>query len=256
MFKRLRYYLLIFPLAGAIRNWYVIPLLYLGLKKFAVLQLNSGEKFKVTHHLEPLVVKEIWVDKDYDMPLKNPKVILDVGANIGGASIFFSKLYPQSKIYAYEPAKFTYQVLLDNLRLNNIKNVFPIRQAIAGKSGKLAFYVHEASGLSSLFSSRVNMVKTTVSAISLANVFKNHAISKCDLLKMDCEGAEYDILSNTSVDILKKVKNMIIEYHDSITYHHHGELIELLTRRGFMVKIKPHYLEDDIGLIYASRQKD
>jgi hypothetical protein len=93
-----------------------------------------------------------------------------------------------------------------------------------------------------------NVIK--VRALTLSQVFEAHAIDKLDLLKLDCEGAEYEILSGASPEVFKKIERIIMEYHD-IDGHHHDQLVSLLERQGFRVYCHDNFVHDDIGYLYA-----
>jgi hypothetical protein len=84
-------------------------------------------------------------------------------------------------------------------------------------------------------------------------VFARHVLSRCQYLKLDCEGAEYDILFHASADTLARIDHICLEYHDAITPHAHPELVALLARHGFTVRTYPNPVHAEIGLLYATR---
>ncbi|OGC92139.1 hypothetical protein A2899_01980 [Candidatus Amesbacteria bacterium RIFCSPLOWO2_01_FULL_49_25] len=252
MFKKIRYYLQIFPIAREITNWHEIVLLYLGLISESLLRLRSGAQFKITHFLDALTIKEIIIDGHYPLPrIPRPHWIIDVGANIGTFSFVASKAYPQSKVLAFEPARKTYSLLQKNVQLNGLGHVLTIQQAVSNHNGERQFYSQPASGLSSLFPARPGSSIEKVRTTTLASIFKQYDITVCDILKLDCEGSEYDILMSLPQRLLSRIRHAIIEYHDSLSSHRHPELVDFLRSSGFTVKIKPHPLETDIGIIYA-----
>lgn len=254
MRRKIGYYLQILPLMRSINNWPDIIRLYLQLKKTAILFLRSGERFRVSHYLDALTIKEIYIDREYFMPLdvQRIKTVVDVGANIGTFTVLAGKTFPRAKVIAFEPALQTFKLLRSNLELNKIENVVCVRAAISNHSGSTSFWSYPASGLGSLFSSREGGRPESVQMLTLRQVFSRYHITTCDLLKLDCEGAEYDILS-TDKQVLKQVKNVVLEYHDELTDHRHEELVKILRRSGFSIKSKPHPLETGIGIIYARR---
>lgn len=252
--RRLHYYLEIFPLIKSVENWPEIFRLYFKQKRLVVLRLRSGVKFQIKHHLDALTIKEIFLDDQYGDLVKEPKVIIDVGANIGTFSVLQSIKHPKSKILSFEPAPTTFRMLSHNIKINDVENIKAFNQAVSAKNGALTFYTHSSSGLSSLIKSRPHMRKEKVKSTTLAQVFQDNEIISCDLLKLDCEGAEYDILFKLPINLFNKIKNIAMEYHDSLTPHNHKDLVKVLKERGYQVKVRPHPLENDIGLIFAKRK--
>lgn len=249
--KKLIYYLQIFPLIKYVKNWWKIMEIYFHPNKPVVLDLRSGSQFKINHHLDALTIKEIFIDQDYRPKLKDPKVIIDVGANIGTFSILAALKYPHSKIYSFEPADRTNSLLNTNVKLNNITNITTIKKGVSSSVGKASFFTHPATGLSSLTRSRPGMRQINILLTSLPEVFSQFSIKKCDFLKMDCEGAEYDILFSLPNNFFKKLPYIILEYHDSINKHRHSELVTFLKQHNYKIKISSHPLESDIGIIEA-----
>ena len=91
-----------------------------------------------------------------------------------------------------------------------------------------------------------------VESTSLQKIFDEKKISACKLLKLDCEGAEYDIIDSLPAEYLDKIQNMAIEYHFADTK---PELIKNLITKiknaGFKIKTVPHY--DDMGFLIARK---
>jgi len=255
MFRKIYYYLQIIPLISGVENWYDIIKIYFFPARPVVLKLKNGEVFKIGHYLDALTIKEIFIDQDYNVKLKNPKVILDIGGNIGTFSIPFAKKFPKARVFSFEPSPKTFDFLSFNIKENNVKNITALNIGIWSKKQKTVFYKNKASGLSSVFvkAKREGSTREKVSLETLSNVFDRNKIKSCDLLKIDCEGAEYEIILKMSIKILKIVKNFVIEYHDSLTSHKHIELVNYLKKNGFKTKVKPHPWETDIGIIYANQ---
>ncbi len=252
MAKKLKYFLIIFSLIRDVSNWYQIFFLFLY-KHEAILKLRDGTKFKINHYLDTLTIKEIYIEREYDIKLNNPKNVIDIGANIGTFSVYIAQKYPQSKIYSYEPANETYKLLEYNIKINGVKNVAAKKLAVSNRLGFANFYTYAASGLSSLSNKRKGAVREKVKLTTLGEIFKAENLRSLDLIKMDTEGAEYEILMNAPDNILSKVKNIVLEYHDSLTKYKHKDIIKFLKSKNFKIKVKRHSIENDIGIIYATR---
>ena len=93
---------------------------------------------------------------------------------------------------------------------------------------------------------------TRVPVISLDDLFDRLEVRNCGLLKLDCEGAEYDILLNASPATLLKVACISMEYHVGLNCHTPGELECTLKSCGFRVECGP-LLDEEGGYLYARR---
>lgn len=150
----------------------------------------------------------------FESDRKDP-VILDCGANIGAATLYFKWLYPDSKIYSFEPDKETYKKLSENISRNKLKNVFLYNKAIHNTNKQLIFYVDKETAGSlgmSLNKSDLLKKKIIVQSVRLSE-FLNFRV---DFMKMDIEGAEIEVISDLcSTKKINKINEMIIEYHHS-----------------------------------------
>lgn len=252
MFRFLKYCLQIIPLARNVINWYHISLLFIGLKYQPILKLRNGTRFQISHHLDALTIKEVYLDQSYALPLHRPRTIVDIGANIGTFSVWAAQTYPRAQILAFEPSPATFRLLTTNLQLNHISNVLPRRVAVAERSGSVSFYTHPATGLSSLFPGRPGAVRSRVACLTLPQIFRRHRLTRVDFLKMDCEGAEYSILFACPSRVLGRISHLALEYHDGLTPYRHSQIVERLVKSGFHVQIVPHPIESNIGLILAT----
>ena len=92
-----------------------------------------------------------------------------------------------------------------------------------------------------------------VKSKSLLDIFSENNIQECNFLKLDCEGAEYDIINSLPSDFLNKIKKSVIEYHLADT---HPKLLEQLIKKlrkySFIVNTRP--LFSDIGFLFANKK--
>ena len=159
---------------------------------------------------------------------KNPTII-DVGANKGQTIVFFKKIFPRLKIFAFEPSE-TYKFL--EKKYQNDKNIKLSNVAIDKKKGKKKFYYHKfkssnTSGLSGFYkinkdskdhirlrsSERNKILKEinfsySVNCMSLDDIFKKKI--NIDLLKIDTQGNELNVLKG-SKKLLKNIKFIKLE---------------------------------------------
>lgn len=172
----------------------------------------GGKGFRIVPHLgefeaEALLMKEIAYEKEvFAFLAGHPRrydAVIEIGANVGIYTLFFSALYRQAQVYAFEPSREAYSRLLKNIALNGPpKNVHTLNAAVSDATGFESFYEpagHLVNGslrkdFASIFSRDVaeNTV-LTLEAAFLAGLFEKH---RAVLLKIDAEGSETRILKS------------------------------------------------------------
>lgn len=160
---------------------------------------------------------EIFIDGEYLFETKshNPK-ILDCGANIGFATLFFKKLYPASEIVCFEPNPLSYKLLEMNVKGNNLQNVTLINKAISNEEGSLDFFIGNEKGsvIASLSEDRNDTSRITVETIRLSQFMGN---AKFDLAKIDVEGAEHLVIADlVEANKINSINEYMIEYHHMV----------------------------------------
>jgi FkbM family methyltransferase len=139
--------------------------------------------------------------------------VVDIGAHIGAFTITLARSAREGIVYALEQVEANYEILVRNIELNRLKNFVLTKTAVAKDTGKREMFVQEdgTSGLS--FHYRRNRSPVVVDTTSLEDFVDRMNIKKIDLLKIDCEGAEYQILGNCPSCVLRKVKRIALEHH-------------------------------------------
>lgn len=169
---------------------------------------------------------------------KESPIIIDCGSNIGLSVIFFKKLYPSSKIIAFEPDPLIFRALKENIASFNFKDVQLNNKAVWINEGKVDFSVEGA------FSGRIpkgdeSAKKIQVNTYDLSLLLEE---TEADFLKLDIEGAEYEVLIKCG-PLLKKVKHIFIEYHSHISEEQRlDEILAVLRRNGFRYQIQEAYV--------------
>ena len=139
-------------------------------------------------------------------------------------------------MYAFEPNREAYECMLENIKRNNLQNVIdPYNYAVTSKSNEVVTIPKTASPQNRIGYENggrgmdgYELVKT----ISLNDIVTKESLSRIDLLKMDCEGSEYDILAAISKSTFSKISRIIIEYHEGKA----GEIGENLRKHGFKLE--------------------
>ena len=166
------------------------------------------------------VFKQIFVDNEYDS-LNLPKVvdtIVDLGANIGLSALFFMKKYPDARIIAVEPDAVNFEIMKRNLE-DYSSHVTLLNAAIWPSDGEVSLVEHDESneGLGAWgyrTETLTEGAEGSVSAISIPTLMKQSSINYIDILKVDIEGAEYELFEKGYESWLDKVGLIIIETHD------------------------------------------
>ena len=150
------------------------------------------------------------------------EVFIDIGANIGYYSLLAAKLNSNLKVLAFEPSPGAFDFLSDNIKLNNLTNIFPYKMALSNIEGKLTFYQHsnpkmkelhgQLGGSSSLVLDEENKdhFQSIEVAATTANKFiQSNPLNKIDIIKIDTEATEHLVIDGAS-EILSKFKPIII----------------------------------------------
>jgi FkbM family methyltransferase len=227
------------------------------ISKPAVLRLRDGARFKVRTAMDVWIIIETYLGRDYEQhgfDIQSDWCVIDIGAGLGEFTIAAAKKCGEGIVYAYEPFPESFELLGQNLTLNRVRNVIAHPHAVG--SSTEVMHLNTASGVPVLYSTAIDHAQAgeddvLVETTTLDKIFETCSIEACDLLKMDCEGAEYDILFHTSVDTLHKIKRICLEYHDGVTEHSHLDLIDFLENQGFTVITNQNPVHKHTGLLFA-----
>lgn len=206
-------------------------------------RLTTGERIILERSMlmGANVAYEIFVSEIYRSPRRfdpsSIKRIVDVGANVGFSVAYWAARYPDARIDAFEPHPKHLATLRRTISLNRLDERVFVHPAAAGVS----------DGSSNLLSAGVcSKIDTQAKnrevargletiEVPVVDFFSAIGSGQIDLLKIDCEGAEYDVLMDTRFDDINATK-MVIEWHATITHPQADiELIERLRNLGWDV---------------------
>ena len=155
--------------------------------------------------------EQLFLDKDYDIDFPfTPKVIIDLGANVGFASIVFANRFPDTRILSLEPDEGNF--LLAKKNTAPYENITVIKGAVWHKSEpiKVVDYGHGEAA----YMIEPGVGETSVRAYTIKDLMKMLEITEIDVLKIDIEGAEKEIFETGHEDWVPYTKLMITETHD------------------------------------------
>lgn len=153
-----------------------------------------------------------------DIDFQPGDVVVDVGAHVGIVSIYLAKRHPFLRIYSYEALPPVFEELQRNLVRNQVTNVEAFNLALSGDGGPVQLVAHLGSNTGGGTTSFSNLDlpghdRFEVASVTLDQVFARHGIDRCALLKIDVEGAEYEILRASTQ--LRRVDNLRGEFHEN-----------------------------------------
>ena len=188
--------------------------------------------------------------KDYDQILVNERTVLDIGANIGDTGIFYA-LNGAKKVIGIEPFPKNFDYAQKNIQINNLDNVITLLHA--GCSSKKEIIKIDPDYQSNIESEAKNF-KTGIDVpmITLQDIINKYEIPKSSVLKIDCEGCEYDIIENISFETISYFSNIQIEYHLG-----YKKLKNKLESFGYTVQVsKPHATNVILTIYNFFKSKD
>ena len=167
-------------------------------------------------------------------------VAVDVGANIGTASIHWSRTLTEGAIFAIEPHPDTFRRLVKNIRLNHADRVIkPFHAALGRKKGMLPLFITDAGTMAiKAPSAKYGGNKIEVPCLTLDSFVKMQKIRQIDLLKIDVEGFESDVLQGASRS-LQATRKIVLEYHSAALK---DRCAVLLADAGFDLTIKENLI--------------
>ena len=200
------------------------------------------------------VLEETYLDKLYDGDYHG-NFVIDVGGYIGETALFFAQRGAR-RVFCVEPAPDNLRLLEQNISQSSFKDkIVVIRAAILDKDGIVEFYMDNQSHHSYHVANSHEFMKTytrepskyNVQAMSFQSLLEYTGLEEVDVVKLDCEGSEYDILLGTPDSVLKRVRKYIIEYHNGLDI-----LVKRLDDLGY--KVREKFRGGAIGLLYAERK--
>lgn len=153
---------------------------------------------------------EYWIPPEVE-----PKVILDIGGNIGTTSVYYAHMFPEAKIYTFEPVKDNFEILQKNVE--DFPNISAFNVALGKENTTAKIYIcsdNYNTGGFSMYDLEVDKNKYEEITVKKTDEFlKELGVGEVDLIKIDTEGAEYDILTSMDTNMLSKVRWMLGELH-------------------------------------------
>jgi FkbM family methyltransferase len=175
--------------------------------------------------------------------LRPGMTFFDIGANVGVFTVPAAKKLCTGRVFAFEPAAWTYERLLENVRLNRVTNVHAVRSAVGEINGKASLKVNVGGkdGLNTLgrptHTDSEVIAEETVPVISLDEFVRTNSVCRVDVMKVDVEGAELFVLRGAE-NLLRGENAPLILYESGFLSsgfdYHPVEQMWLLQKHGYL----------------------
>jgi FkbM family methyltransferase len=206
------------------------------------------------------ILEEVFVKRNYAdyFPLYQRNTILDIGGHFGYFAIFAAlNSAPGSRIVTVEPSMRNLGVLRSNLARMGLDRIEPVHAAVAAATGTATMHVTQAHNCSLIaehsrgLSTSDEITSETVPTFSLTDLLARNKLETIDVLKLDCEGAEYEIVYDSPPEVLRTARTIMMEFHDLKDPLRSGlAMADRLKSKGFHV-VQFHHLPSNLNLNYG-----
>lgn len=177
---------------------------------------GSSDPWAIYDHLmKPREKDEYAPPRELAMPRHEVRTVLDIGANVGVTALYFSLVYPNAQIYAFEPAPDNFAVLQKNVA--NCGRIRAFNFGLGAADATLELYASDNplnfGGYSLHATGSDTSRRTTIQVRGVAAVLKELGIERIDVIKVDTEGAEWDIVTAFPEAALRQAQLIVGELH-------------------------------------------
>jgi FkbM family methyltransferase len=213
-----------------------------------VLQFRNGMRIHLVpacHANWDFLFEEIFIDRCYqpspDFIPRQGWTVVDLGANMGFFTCQAAAAAPGVRVVSVEPLPPYQEVLKKNVRDNQFSNVTVVEGAICGEPDQiipLTVWYNAAgelkTGQAPSDAARVETMKAR--GYTLSEAFKLGKVERCDLLKVDIEGAEYELFEKITSDLWSKISRVVMEVHKDAS-RSENQIIRILEKNNFKVHV-------------------
>jgi len=227
-----------------IKNWQVALSYYLGDKNEEQEVLLKDDtkcimrnKSDAVAFFENFILEVSTAQKFFD--IKQSDIVVDIGAHVGYFTLYAAKRASNGKVISFEPTKESFLILKKNIKINNFQNIIIENFGVAKLAEQTTLFVDKKYGIANtLYGNDKNLEEEKIQTTTLYDICKKYDLKKIDFLKMDCEGAEFEIILNAPSKVLEKIQKITAEIHEEMVPYKIEELITRLEKNGFTVNIK------------------
>jgi FkbM family methyltransferase len=192
--------------------------LYLKRDKSVILHTNDGLNITIRQNIwDARIVREIFFDRPYVRHVTLPPnpIIVDIGGYIGDFSIYAAKYLNAGRVIVYEPTAENFQILKQNIENNGYTDrITAFNKAVSDSHEvTLNVQIQESQEVHVSAYWYQQGEQRSIPSTTLSDLFQAHQLDSIDLLKVDCEGGEYDIFPTVPDHVLNRIGNIVFEYH-------------------------------------------
>lgn len=208
------------------------------------INIQNSNFIKNKKHEYIIHLNEFFTDDEWSMIDFKNRHVIDVGSNIGDTPLYFAK--KGARVIGFEPVKHLHELGLKNLQINEklSERIILVNKGVGGKRGTLTYQSNSVQGYTDENSYEMEI-------ISMQDLLNDYDFTP-DILKMDCEGCEFEVILNNDLTMFNDI---IFEHHSKNTGKDYKPLIEKLKKEGFEINKYPVTVSrqdfDDIGIIHA-----
>lgn len=198
------------------------------------------------------ILQEIFFEDPYtrSISLAARPTVVDIGGYIGDFSLYAAKRLNARKVVVCEPSKKNFAILRRNVERNRYEGtIVPLNVAVSNADSLLMnvdLPDNQQVNVSSYSGGGPGLER--IPCISLEKLIDAHQLEYIDLLKIDCEGGEYDILLNATDRLFARIGNIVFEYHEIDGYRDQlNRVLDRLKMHGYRLQTQGG------GIIAATR---
>jgi FkbM family methyltransferase len=235
---------LIKPAAGGL-DWIPAPCIEKQAMSFRyqgkLLRVEADYSSPLYETIAELVDYDAYHLKDLDWASAGQGAVFDIGGNIGVFSLLASCL-TQGQVFCVEPAPANGQAILHNAALNQMTRIELLPCAVAGREGEMWFQPHPTISVAGrLHTGEPTDPRTAirVQTLTLDQLLQKSSDGRAFLVKIDCEGGEYDIMEKLTPETAARIQHLTFEVHDQDRLHNVAAIRTRLEQLGYRVQHKP-----------------
>jgi len=177
---------------------------------------GSSDPWAIYNHLmKPRERDEYAPPREFPLAREAVRTVLDIGANVGVTALYFSQIFPNAQIYAFEPAPDNFAVLARNVA--NCERIRAFNFGLGANDATLELFASDNpvnfGGYSLHAAGSDTSKKVSIAVRRVASVLEEISVEKVDVIKIDTEGAEWDILTAFPESVVQSAKYITGELH-------------------------------------------
>ena len=179
--------------------------------------------------------------------------VIDIGAHIGRYTITSSKQVGSTgKVVAIEADPDNFQLLKRNIALNNLTNVLPLNYAVFSTRTRMKLYEQSASAkYNSIMLTRARTMNyVEVNADTLDSILEQNRINRVNWIKIDVEGAEFEVLKGSTKTLSSNDISLLVEIHNIDDPSHYDNILDVLKYHNYEITFENRYGSGESHVIF------